>query len=170
MHGTVFHARSSKEQATAPCEGIEHKLAGGGDSHIVTAEEELLQRVAGNTVCGDCGEASPEWASVNLGCLICLECSGVHRSLGVHISKVQSLRLDTKSWTKEMLEGMQQIGNEALNKAWEAQNRGPVKPQPAASREDKEAYINQKYREREWWHRAGFKAPCENGAGSERGQ
>ncbi len=45
--------------------------------------------------------AEPEWASINLGILICLECSGVHRSLGTHISKVRSLTLD--KWDPELL-------------------------------------------------------------------
>lgn len=49
---------------------------------------DLLRRVDGNTICADCGAAEPDWASLNLGALLCIECSGVHRNLGVHISKV----------------------------------------------------------------------------------
>lgn len=49
---------------------------------------ELLRKVVGNDVCADCGAAEPDWASLNLGVLVCIECSGVHRNLGVHISKV----------------------------------------------------------------------------------
>lgn len=45
--------------------------------------------------------ADPEWASVNLGALICEECAGVHRGLGVHISRVKSLTLD--KWEPELL-------------------------------------------------------------------
>jgi hypothetical protein len=43
-----------------------------------------------NATCADCGKTSPDWVSLNLGILVCLECSGVHRSLGVHVSKVSS--------------------------------------------------------------------------------
>lgn len=49
---------------------------------------DILQKVCGNNKCADCGAPEPDWASLNLGVLVCIECSGVHRNLGVHISKV----------------------------------------------------------------------------------
>jgi hypothetical protein len=49
---------------------------------------ERLRRPAGNRCCADCGTAEPDWASLNLGILLCIECSGIHRQLGVHVSKV----------------------------------------------------------------------------------
>lgn len=57
----------------------------------------IKNRVAGNTNCVDCDAPAPEWASLNLGVLMCIECSGIHRNLGSHISKVRSLGLD--DWT-----------------------------------------------------------------------
>ena len=53
-----------------------------------------LHAIPGNEVCADCKAPLPEWVSLNLGVIICLECSGIHRSLGTHVSKVRSLCLD----------------------------------------------------------------------------
>lgn len=54
---------------------------------------DVLRRVCGNDKCADCGAPEPDWASLNLGVLVCIECSGVHRNLGVHISKVNFINL-----------------------------------------------------------------------------
>uniref|UniRef100_A0A672S589 Arf-GAP with coiled-coil, ANK repeat and PH domain-containing protein n=1 Tax=Sinocyclocheilus grahami TaxID=75366 RepID=A0A672S589_SINGR len=66
--------------------------------------ESALQRVmaiGGNSSCCDCGQPEPCWASINLSITLCIQCSGIHRSLGVHFSKVRSLTLD--SWEPELL-------------------------------------------------------------------
>uniref|UniRef100_A0A3Q3WK48 Arf-GAP with coiled-coil, ANK repeat and PH domain-containing protein n=1 Tax=Mola mola TaxID=94237 RepID=A0A3Q3WK48_MOLML len=62
---------------------------------------DVALRGPGNHLCCDCEEEEPRWASVNLGVTMCIECSGIHRSLGVHLSKVRSLTLD--SWEAEQL-------------------------------------------------------------------
>ena len=62
--------------------------AGGGLTPL-----EQLRGVAGNVACADCGRADPDWASINLGVLLCIECSGAHRRLGVHVSKARPTRL-----------------------------------------------------------------------------
>eukprot|EP01066_Platyproteum_vivax_P002845 Platyproteum_vivax@DN13576_c0_g1_i1.p1 len=70
-----------------------------------------------NLTCIDCGQKAPRWASVNLGVLMCIECSGHHRNLGVHISQVKSLTLDT--WKPQWLEMMKRIGNRIGNNFYE---------------------------------------------------
>lgn len=115
--------------------------------------ESVLQRVqsvAGNSQCGDCGQPDPRWASINLGVLLCIECSGIHRSLGVHCSKVRSLTLD--SWEPELLKLMCELGNSTVNQIYEAQCEGPGvrKPTASSSRQDKEAWIKDKYVEKKF--------------------
>ncbi|EDQ92551.1 uncharacterized protein MONBRDRAFT_13953, partial [Monosiga brevicollis MX1] len=46
--------------------------------------------IPGNSACFDCGTSPSDWASITLGIVLCLECSGVHRSLGVGCSFVRS--------------------------------------------------------------------------------
>ncbi|XVF02136.1 hypothetical protein REPUB_Repub04eG0149800 [Reevesia pubescens] len=80
---------------------------------------DLLRRVCGNDKCADCGAPEPDWASLNLGVLVCIECSGVHRNLGVHISKVRSLTLDVKVWEPSVISLFQSLGNTFANSVWE---------------------------------------------------
>ncbi|KAI6677327.1 hypothetical protein NL676_038123 [Syzygium grande] len=80
---------------------------------------DILQKVCGNDRCADCGAPEPDWASLNLGVLVCIECSGVHRNLGVHISKVRSLTLDVKVWEPSVISLFQSLGNAFANSVWE---------------------------------------------------
>lgn len=80
--------------------------------------KQLLKEPA-NKVCVDCKTAShPRWASWNLGCFICIRCSGIHRLMGTHISRVKSVDLD--AWTDEQVELMVKWGNAKCNAYWEA--------------------------------------------------
>uniref|UniRef100_A0A8C1I432 Arf-GAP with coiled-coil, ANK repeat and PH domain-containing protein n=1 Tax=Cyprinus carpio carpio TaxID=630221 RepID=A0A8C1I432_CYPCA len=115
--------------------------------------ESILQRVQslpGNEICCDCGQADPRWASINLGILLCIECSGIHRSLGVHCSKVRSLTLDT--WEPELMKLMCELGNTVINQIYEGacEEQGLKKPGPNSSRQEKEAWIKAKYVERKF--------------------
>ncbi|OZJ06963.1 hypothetical protein BZG36_00070 [Bifiguratus adelaidae] len=118
------------------------------------SSEQLLESLrsdVSNCYCADCGLKDPEWVSLNLGVLICIECSGIHRSLGTHISKVRSLTLDTTSFLPDLVEMIQQLGNARSNQIWEAtltSTSVPPKPQPSEGREAKQKFIQAKYVDR----------------------
>ncbi|KAL0603626.1 Arf-GAP with coiled-coil, ANK repeat and PH domain-containing protein 3 [Plecturocebus cupreus] len=141
---TASPSTSSIDSATDPRE------------RIVKGESVLqrVQSVAGNSQCGDCGQPDPRWASINLGVLLCIECSGIHRSLGVHCSKVRSLTLD--SWEPELLKLMCELGNSTVNQIYEAQlkSTGSRKPGASSPRQDKEAWIKDKYVEKKFLRKA----------------
>ncbi|XP_056589479.1 arf-GAP with coiled-coil, ANK repeat and PH domain-containing protein 3 isoform X3 [Triplophysa dalaica] len=137
---TASPSISSIDSANEPRE-----RSGRGDS--------ILQRILclpGNQQCCDCSQADPRWASINLGVLLCIECSGIHRSLGVHCSKVRSLTLD--SWEPELLKLMCELGNSIINHIYEGscEEQGLKKPGPSSSRQEKEAWIKAKYVEKKF--------------------
>lgn len=113
----------------------------------------LLQAVRdadeGNTWCADCGSSSKvEWVSINLGIILCIECSGIHRSLGTHISKIRSLTLDVHSFSNDIVEILLQIGNRVSNMIWEATLDQSLKPSAASTREQRLKFITGKYVDR----------------------
>ncbi|KAF9571725.1 hypothetical protein EC968_000243 [Mortierella alpina] len=116
-----------------------------------------------NCVCVECGAKNPDWCAINLGILMCIDCSGIHRSLGTHISKVRSFTLDTTSYTRDLFEFIRAVGNETSNQIWEAnllpsnsESQGVDKPAKVVfrkptvndTRDYKVAFIQKKYVER----------------------
>ena len=70
-----------------------------------------------NQYCADCKRPSPTWASLNIGVFVCIKCSGCHREIGVHITKIKSVELDL--WPAKALTDFSKINNEIANAYWE---------------------------------------------------
>ncbi|XP_071152372.1 stromal membrane-associated protein 1-like isoform X4 [Mytilus edulis] len=104
-----------------------------------------------NKYCVDCDAKGPRWASWNLGIFLCMRCAGKHRNLGVHISKVKSVDLDT--WTAEQVAMMMEVGNSRARAAYEAQVPDSFRrPQTDSALESfiRAKYEHKKYVAREW--------------------
>ncbi|CAB1315899.1 unnamed protein product [Coregonus sp. 'balchen'] len=98
-----------------------------------------------NKVCADCGCANPEWASVNLLVVICEACAGQHRSLGINVSKVRSLKLDSKVWTEPLILLFVHYGNKAANDVWGHNVPGAEQILPDSSVDQRGDFIRAKY-------------------------
>ncbi|XP_039997410.1 arf-GAP with Rho-GAP domain, ANK repeat and PH domain-containing protein 2 [Xiphias gladius] len=103
-----------------------------------------------NGSCADCRAPQPEWASVNLGVVICKKCAGQHRSLGTSISKVRSLKLDSSIWSNELVELFLEVGNKNANSFWAANLPLEEDLYSGASAEQRATFIRRKYREKKY--------------------
>uniref|UniRef100_A0A8C4YIM9 ArfGAP with GTPase domain, ankyrin repeat and PH domain 2 n=1 Tax=Gopherus evgoodei TaxID=1825980 RepID=A0A8C4YIM9_9SAUR len=126
------------------CESSKNKARMDSQSEAVAIQ--AIRNARGNSLCVDCGAPNPTWASLNLGALICIECSGIHRNLGTHLSRVRSLDLD--DWPLELTLVLTSIGNETANSVWEKNTQGRRKPTCESSREERESWIRAKYEQR----------------------
>lgn len=82
----------------------------------------LLRSIPGNTRCVDCGSLNPDWASVTYGVLLCVQCSGRHRSYGVATSRVRSISMD--AWSHSQVLAMLEGGNEQLKRFYSRHGMG----------------------------------------------
>ncbi|XP_027799252.1 arf-GAP with GTPase, ANK repeat and PH domain-containing protein 3 isoform X1 [Marmota flaviventris] len=126
------------------CRSAKDKTRLGNQNAALAVQ--AVRTVRGNGFCIDCDAPNPDWASLNLGALMCIECSGIHRHLGAHLSRVRSLDLD--DWPPELLAVMTAMGNALANSVWEGALDGYAKPGPEACREEKERWIRAKYEQR----------------------
>ncbi|XP_059963310.1 arf-GAP with GTPase, ANK repeat and PH domain-containing protein 1 isoform X4 [Mesoplodon densirostris] len=126
------------------CESSKNKSRLTSQSEAMALQS--IRNIRGNSHCVDCETQNPNWASLNLGALMCIECSGIHRNLGTHLSRVRSLDLD--DWPIELIKVMSSIGNELANSIWEESTQGRTKPSLDSTREEKERWIRAKYEQK----------------------
>jgi len=118
-----------------------------GITTLGVPDKGTVAAIRGNNLrCADCGNSDPTWVSINLGTLLCIQCSGIHRSLGVHISKVRSITLD--NWSLPMLSLLGLLGNEANREVYEEMIGDSKRPGPSCSREEGHQFIMRKYVEK----------------------
>jgi stromal membrane-associated protein len=102
-----------------------------------------MQQLPENKRCADCHGPAPRWASTNLGCFLCISCSGIHRKLGVHISTIRSTTLDT--WTPAQVEHFQELGNEKSRALYEANIPSSFRRPTSSDAINMERFIRDKY-------------------------
>ena len=147
-----FNENKSKEKN-------DNKITINNTNFLVEENEEELNKLKNknlidslieNNICSDCGAVNPNWLSINWLTLLCVDCSGIHRSLGVQISKIRSLELDNINIDYIYLlflikqTDINQILEEKLNEI------GDLKPIYNDSRENKEKFIINKYKNKKY--------------------
>ncbi|CBF74343.1 hypothetical protein AN4274.2 [Aspergillus nidulans FGSC A4] len=144
------HSSASSNVTRRTTVGARPSYVRGDSQGFEDNPSKLLQAVRdadqGNHWCADCNSTSKvEWVSINLGIVLCIECSGIHRSLGTHISKIRSLTLDVHSFSNDIVEILLQIGNRVSNMIWEATLDQAQKPVASSTREHRLRFITAKY-------------------------
>eukprot|EP00762_Andalucia_godoyi_P008475 ANDGO_05749.mRNA.1 putative serine/threonine-protein kinase DDB_G0280111 len=138
-----------------------HRLEEEEDASFDTVEDVSVHRdeksnmslddvlkVKGNEFCADCGARNPRWASINIGVFVCHACAGLHRNLGVHISKVRSVTLDF--WAPETIAFMASHGNVRVNSRYEA-NLRDKRPSPQQDMAEMQRFVRDKYMNRKFY-------------------
>lgn len=122
-------------------------------SAAVQKQLDNIIKYPSNNKCGDCKKKNnPRWSSYSLGLIICIQCAGIHRSLGTHITKVKSVDLD--SWKEEDVEMLLKMrGNDRANLKYEGKlmvsNNKIIEYVPRL--DELRSYIKTKYESKRWY-------------------
>lgn len=122
--------------------GIERSLVGRGADPPPSSSSALVPRTGEPLTCFDCDMPLEQanWVSINLGVYLCISCSGIHRSLGTHVSKVRSLLLDTVPPVQ--LDILKRLGNDVMRKIYLEHPAGTMADMPYVCRDK---YVSKKY-------------------------
>jgi len=110
---------------------------------------EKLLKDPDNKKCADCGTAAPRWGSASLGVFLCIKCSGVHRSMGTHISFIRSVSLDR--WKPEEIALIQSMGNANAALVWEAKLPAEYRRPSPNDSISLEKFIRDKYEHKRYY-------------------
>ncbi|XP_067442565.1 arf-GAP with SH3 domain, ANK repeat and PH domain-containing protein 1 isoform X1 [Thunnus thynnus] len=140
---------NSKQEALSVALDGGRRSGGAGESSmedLTRAITDDIRRMPGNNNCCDCGAPEPGWLSTNLGILTCIECSGIHREMGVHVSRIQSLSLDSLGTSDLLL--ARNVGNSGFNEILEANLLSPsLKPSQHSHMAERKDFILSKYQD-----------------------
>ncbi|KAK2861739.1 hypothetical protein Q5P01_001272 [Channa striata] len=140
---------NSKQEALSVALDGGRRGGGLGESSmedLTRAITDDIKRMPGNSCCCDCGAPDPGWLSTNLGILTCIECSGIHREMGVHVSRIQSLSLDSLGTSDLLL--ARNVGNSGFNEILEANLLSPsMKPSQHSHMTERKDFILSKYQD-----------------------
>ncbi|KPI88746.1 hypothetical protein ABL78_2125 [Leptomonas seymouri] len=152
QHG---HSKASKRGEAGCAEApLSSTTAAVNDDEDWVENRAAVERLCAqypNNICCDCGESGTRWTSVNHGVFVCIRCSGVHRSLGTHVSKVKSTNMDR--WSLAEVRLMEAIGNAKGKTLYEARMPPGTRPTLGGSGVADDAlksFIQRKYADREF--------------------
>lgn len=153
------HYRKTCDEYSSQIDGDDHSDTSDADPSNARDRLETLLNQPANKFCADCGTPDPKWAALPFGAFICIKCSGTHRSLGVHISKVISVNLD--EWTDEEVNCLANSGgNATVNTKFEAfLPENYKKPRQDFSTEDRAVFIRKKYELQQFMTNPQFACP-----------